>query len=483
MQAASPPGTTETMDKGPEGAMVACPLVAPSPRFICITAKAPKASAQFVIPETSTILQFKEELSKHFRCETQQLVLVFFGRILKDQDTLRQYGISDGMTVHLVIRPQKRDPDELTQQPYRPRRPAAAAADMPASGGNLASPTFSPGLLNVWGPAEVSPTSTEWQLVPTSEMIIQKVRQVILANPEVQQLAQQAPAISHILNNMDIMRVILDKMREIMDLARNPDLIQDLKSQDQTLTSLRSSIPGGDNPLRQLNSEIQEPSMNPAPDLFVSNSFATLGRNPGSEQASGQSSPGPPLALPTHLGSLPVSHSCTSLCPSSMCSEEGGPFHPLASPLGHSSATAHFLSPSEEEERAFRVGGGAQSPEAAEIPQLIVDLCNAYTKRMMFSLMQNALQAAQGAQPEPMSPQLLLRFSQQMQSPEMAAAMSNPKAIQAWVQMEQGLQTLAAEAPVLIPWFLLRLRGLGYSAAGSPARLGDPSCLESAVAE
>ncbi|XP_024908776.1 ubiquilin-2 isoform X3 [Cynoglossus semilaevis] len=42
-------------------------------------------------------------------------------------------------------------------------------------------------------------------------------------------------------------------------------------------------------------------------------------------------------------------------------------------------------------------------------------------------------------------------FLQQMQSPALLLAMMNPKAMEALLQIQQGLQTLAAEAPALLP--------------------------------
>lgn len=54
------------------------------------------------------LTQFKEEISKRFKSHADQLVLIFAGKILKDQDTLSQHGIHDGLTVHLVIKTQNR---------------------------------------------------------------------------------------------------------------------------------------------------------------------------------------------------------------------------------------------------------------------------------------------------------------------------------------------------------------------------------------
>ncbi|XP_025032469.1 ubiquilin-1-like [Python bivittatus] len=458
----------EAMNIHQEGTTVGCPVLASNPNFICVTAKSPKGSAQFVLPQQTTIQQFKEELSKHFSCETGQLVLVFFGRILKDQHSLQQCGISDGMTVHLVIRSLKRDPEDCPQSPYLLRTSSCALTPTSTS---LTLPAFNPSTQGSWGAPEVGPSSIDWQQMPTSEMIVQKVRQVILANPEVQQLAQQFPAICHILNNMGIMRVILDKMREIMDLAKNPDMIQDLKNPDPLLISVQSNTPGGDNPLRQLNGDVQEPGLNAGQDLLAtSSSYATLARNPCPEHTVGGSQG-------LHLGStgsLPTFHSSTSMYTNSSCRDEGGVFSSLHGPLGPNSSLPSLVATP-----------GAGLCNVGGIQALIVNLCNAYTKRMMFSLMQNALLASEGMQAarQEQIQQQLLHFSQEMQRPEMVAAMSNPKAIQAWVQMEQGLQALVAEAPVLIPWFMLRLKGLGWSSAVGPTATGSPSEEESAALE
>nr|XP_020647603.1 ubiquilin-1-like [Pogona vitticeps] len=467
----------EVMGHDPEAPPLAPPaLVASSPSFIRVTAKSPTGCAQFVLPEASTVLQLKEEISKRFHCEPHQLVLVFFGRILKEPDTLRQCGVGDGTTVHLMIRSLKREEEE-EQPPRPPYGPGEAAGAPAASEGSLASPRTSRGS---WAPQERSPSSAERPLGPASERILQKVRRVILANPEIQRLAQQVPALSQILNHMGIMRVILDKMREIMELAKNPEMAApDPKGCDQSLISLQSNIPGGDNPLSQLSSsDAQEPA---GQDLLgPSSPFATLARSPCSEPP-GLSSQGLPMETQEGRGALPLTPSSTSIW-SDGRDDEGRPFHTLAGPLGKSSS-ALDLAPAPGTE-LFNAGG-LQAPEAAEIPMLIVNLCNAYTKRMMFSLMQNALLDSDGAlaaQPEHVRRQVL-HFSEQMQSPEMVAALANPRAIQAWVQMEQGLQGLAAEAPVLIPWFMLRLRGLGNSAGGTPGPREPPCQGGSAATE
>lgn len=63
--------------------------------------------------------------------------------------------------------------------------------------------------------------------------------------------------------------------------------------------------------------------------------------------------------------------------------------------------------------------------------------------------------------------QQLLAFLQQTQLSETLIALGNPKASQAILQIEQGLQLLATEAPVLLPWVAPYLWGLGWLPAPS----------------
>uniref|UniRef100_A0A8B9S1E8 UBA domain-containing protein n=1 Tax=Accipiter nisus TaxID=211598 RepID=A0A8B9S1E8_9AVES len=64
-----------------------------------------------------------------------------------------------------------------------------------------------------------------------------------------------------------------------------------------------------------------------------------------------------------------------------------------------------------------------------------------------------------------------------MQNPDTLSAMSNPRAMQALLQIQQGLQTLATEAPGLLPGFNPGLGGLGSTGVptGSTVSSSVPS--------
>lgn len=69
-------------------------------------------------------------------------------------------------------------------------------------------------------------------------------------------------------------------------------------------------------------------------------------------------------------------------------------------------------------------------------------------------------------------------FLQQMQNPDVLSVMANPRAMQALLQIQQGLQTLQNEAPGLLPGFSpgvpAPVSGLGSPGSGSTAPTAAP---------
>lgn len=110
------------------------------------------------------------------------------------------------------------------------------------------------------------------------------MRTLLTANPQMQDLMQRNPEISHMLNNPDL-------LRQTMELARNPSMLQELmRSHDRAMSNLES-VPGGYSALQRIYRDIQEPMLNAASEQFSRNPFSGLvdnnasGRNPqqGSE--------------------------------------------------------------------------------------------------------------------------------------------------------------------------------------------------------
>ncbi|XP_027304078.1 ubiquilin-1 isoform X4 [Anas platyrhynchos] len=471
--AESPVGAHTSPESSAQGSTAA------EPRIIKVTVKTPKEKKEFAVPETSNIQQFKEEISKRFKSHADQLVLIFAGKILKDQDTLIQHGIHDGLTVHLVIKTQNRSQDHPAQQTHATGSTATASISSSNTSTSTSTNSNSFGLgglgslaslsslgLNVSNFSELQ-SQMQQQLMSNPEVMVQimenpfvqsmlsspdLMRQLIMANPQMQQLIQRNPEISHMLNNPDI-------MRQTLELARNPAMMQEMmRNQDRALSNLES-IPGGYNALRRMYTDIQEPMLNAAQEQFGGNPFASLVSNvsSGGDIQPSRTENRDPLPNPW----APQSSSQSSTTASTSGESSGG------SNVGNStsasmrqSSTIPNLGP------GLGVGmfntPGIQSllQQITENPQLMQNMLSApYMRSMMQSLSQNPDLAAQ------------------MQSPDTLSAMSNSRAMQALLQIQQGLQTLATEAPGLIPGFNPGLGGFGST--GVPTGSTVPSSIPS----
>ena len=59
------------------------------------------------VADNSKIFDLRGEVAKQVQKEPGQLVLIFGGKILKDEDTLETHNIKDNNSVHLVIKNQR----------------------------------------------------------------------------------------------------------------------------------------------------------------------------------------------------------------------------------------------------------------------------------------------------------------------------------------------------------------------------------------
>nr|XP_020670911.1 ubiquilin-4 [Pogona vitticeps] len=423
---------------------------------------------------TSLPPQFKEEISRRFKAKQDQLVLIFAGKILKDGDTLHQHGIKDGLTVHLVIKtPQKlQDPSALAAA----ASPAPAPVPSPAADGPPGGATsILSGFGGIVGLGRLGMGSANFmelqqqmqrQLMSNPEMLSQIMenplvqnmmaspdfmRQMMVANPQMQQLMERNPEISHILNNPEL-------MRQTMELARNPAMMQEMmRNQDRALSNLES-IPGGYNALRRMYTDIQEPMLSAAREQFGNNPFSSLAG--GSDHQNSQ-----PLRtenrepLPNPWSPTLASSQTQGAASEGSSGSVGSQSTPTVSnPLGINAAnlgTGTFSSP--EMQNLLQ--------QISENPQLMQNVISApYMRTMLQVLAQNPDIAAQMMVNVPLfagNPSLqeqlrlqLPAFLQQMQNPDSLSVLTNPRAMQALLQIQQGLQTLQTEAPGLVPRFV-----------------------------
>uniref|UniRef100_A0A670ZLA6 Ubiquilin-4 n=1 Tax=Pseudonaja textilis TaxID=8673 RepID=A0A670ZLA6_PSETE len=461
--------------------------------LIRVTVKTPKDKEEILTGERISVREFKEEISRRFKAKQEQLVLIFAGKILKDGDSLLQHGVKDGLTVHLVIKtPQKvQEPPGVTvasppvpsatgvvlapsaapPSPAAPSQPSTSSSGLsdvgnsswrssalggtPGSAGE-GTPSGATSILSgfggIAGLGHLGMGSANFmelqqqmqrQLMSSPEMLSQIMenplvqsmmsnpdfmRRMITANPQMQQLMERNPEITHMLNNPEL-------MRQTMELARNPAMMQEMmRNQDRALSNLES-VPGGYSALRRMYTDIQEPMFSAAREQ---------GQEPENE--------GGPNPEPVPSRSTPT----------------------ISNPLGINAAalgSGMFSSP--------EMQGLLQ--QVSENPQLMQSVISApYMRTMLQTLAQNPEVAAQMMVNAPvfagnpsLQEQLRLQlpaFLQQMQNPDSLSVLTNPRAMQALLQIQQGLQMLQTEAPGLMP----SLGSLGAPQPPAPSAGGTP---------
>ncbi|XP_072050623.1 ubiquilin-1-like [Amphiura filiformis] len=450
---------------------------------IKVVVKTPKDKETIEIAENASVKEFKEEISKKFNVPIEQLCLIFAGKILKDAETLEQHSIKDGLTVHLVIRSANKAQEQAAQRATTTTDTSASTSSTATTssgsspgttsggGGGTAQPNpFGGGGLGFGGLGQMGLGSANFmemqqqmqrQLMSNPEMMRQVLdnpmvqsmmqnpdlmRNMIMSNPQMQNLMERNPEIAHMLNNPEL-------LRQTMELARNPAMMQEMmRTQDRALSNLES-IPGGYNALRRMYTDIQEPMLNAAQEQLGGNPFAQLAGNQGetNEQQGRENTeplpnPWAPASQRTTSGTSPTTSTTSATSPSTTTGSTS------TGPAGLYGGPGVYNSP------------GMQSllQQIGSNPSLVQNMMQApYMQSLMQHMASNPDMAQQVIRNNPMfaaNPQLqqqmtqmLPTFVQQMSNPEVQQALTNPRAVEAIMQIQQGMQQLATEAPGLLP--------------------------------
>ncbi|XP_043247176.1 ubiquilin-4-like [Amphibalanus amphitrite] len=418
---------------------------------ISVTVKTPKEKQTFTVAPDCLIADFKKQIAEGFKAVSAQLCLIYAGKIMKDHETLATHKVKDGQTVHLVIKNPKpaETPATAGDSPAASESAAGPPPATSSAAGGLGLGTFGglPGLSNLgMGSASFQELqrSMQQEMLRNPEMLQQMMdnpmvqnmmsnpdvmRQLMQSNPQMQQLMERNPEITHMLNNPEL-------LRQTMELARNPAMMQELvRQQDRAMSNLES-IPGGFSALQRVYRDIQEPMLDAAQEM-TSNPF----NNPASTDAGSGSG----------TGSTPAG------APSS---------EPLPNPWAPPTTSAPSAAPRPADGTTTPSAGlGASGMQGlmrqmAGNPQALQNMLNApYMQPMLQSLASDPQLArsviannpllAGNEQLQRQVTSMLPTFLQQMQNPEMQQLLTNPEALQAIQQVQQGLSTLQQTSPGL----------------------------------
>ena len=417
---------------------------------LSVTVKTPREKQTFSVAPDCSISEFKKQIAEGFNVVSAQLCLIYAGKIMKDHETLATHKIKNGQTVHLVIKnPKATDPSAAAPAGSSPVSesaagvPAAAASSgagglgMGAFGGLSGLSSLGMGSSNF----QELQRSMQQEMLRNPEMLQQMMdnpmvqnmmsnpevmRQLIQSNPQMQQLMERNPEITHMLSNPEL-------LRQTMELARNPAMMQELvRQQDRAMSNLES-IPGGFSALQRVYRDIQEPMLDAAQEM-TSNPFNPASVSSNSDSGAGQTPAGAPSNQP-----LP---------------------NPWAPPSTAAPSTASDPGDGTEAPGLGAPGAHALMQQMAANPQALQSMLNApYMQPMLQSLASNPQLArsmiannpllAGNDQLQRQMTAMLPNVLQQLQNPDIQQIFTNPEAMQAIQQVQQGLSTLQQTSPGL----------------------------------
>ncbi|XP_037933149.1 ubiquilin-1 [Teleopsis dalmanni] len=430
---------------------------------IVVNVKTTKDKKAIEVNEESSIKEFKSLVAKKFESEPEQLVLIFAGKIMKDSDTLKTHNIKDGLSVHLVIKaptrsaePASRPAADVRQTPFGLNQLGGLAGlDALGAGSGTYMDLQARMQTELLNNGDLLRTMLDNPLVQQMMNNPETVRSLITSNPQMQDLMQRNPEISHMLNNPEL-------LRQTMELARNPSMLQELmRSHDRAMSNLES-VPGGYNALQRIYRDIQEPMLNAANETFARNPFSGLMDN-----SSGGSNP--------QIGTENR--------------------EPLPNPWG----SRNNSNTTSQNNTNLPTAGVLNTPamqsliqQMAENPSLMQNMLNApYTRSMMESMAQDPDMAARLISTSPMlanNPQLqeqmrqmMPQFLNQMQNPDVMNMLSNPEALNAILQIQQGMEQLRSAAPGLVGSLGIPPPSVGNTNSSSNATNSNASVNPSAA--
>ncbi|XP_044762366.1 ubiquilin-3-like [Coccinella septempunctata] len=231
-------------------------------KTINVTVKTQKDTQSLEVAEDTLISTFKEMIAPKFDAIPEHLLLIFAGKVMKDQMTLKQHNVQNGFTIHLVIKAVP--PPNATNESQGLPRASSSFANIDQSPliglagiGGSNSPFLGPILLDE-----------------------NTVRAILTQIPQIQALVEANPEFSQIINNPEL-------IRQTINMATNPSLMQEvMRQQDRALSNIES-LPGGTQILEQMFRNVQEPMMDAVDESLRPNPYASNDGNATGVQQQG----------------------------------------------------------------------------------------------------------------------------------------------------------------------------------------------------
>ncbi|XP_040317304.1 ubiquilin-3-like [Herpailurus yagouaroundi] len=389
----------------------------PSSRIIRVSVKTPQDCQEFMLAENNSVHHFKKQISKRLHYNTDQLVLIFTGKILRDQDILSQRGILDGTMVHLVVRTHLKGalpgPGTLLGPTghcvHRSGPSTSDSAGMLARLGRLAR--RSPDLADFLG------QMAQLLMVFSEDPVVQGLANEKAAN------ASHAPESSRPVQKSE-------PALKALETLQNPARQQQLLQADKWGLEALKAVPGGDNAMHPVCSDIQQLML-----FTLAPLLASKGHNPSSElykeEVNAHSSTDTTTNIPT--ASAPARPFAQKVS-----AEEVTQARSVASNQANSGYGTGMPDVSLGQDLLFQDG---QQPTGKTTLTGQLRPSPSALHRTLHVLQQNPALLHQLATGSPLRHHMPL-----------LSLLTNPRALQALIQIEKGLQILSKEVAGLGPY-------------------------------
>lgn len=436
----------------------------PAASEIRLTIKSSNGSSFTVTADPSmSVGDFKKVLSDKDKANIppENIRLIFAGHVLKDPLPLSNYGLKDGVTVHLVrggtaaVQPQQSaastSPSIPASTSASPSSTTANASGNPfggfggfgGGGGNLNLQNVQQQLLqNPDMMREVMSSPMVQSMMNNPELI----RSILLSNPQMRDIIERNPEVGHVLNDPQI-------LRQTLELARNPELMREMmRTSDRAMSNL-DVHPEGFSFLRRMYTNVQEPMMNAATQNQstatppASNPFAALFGNMGNMNQQSQqdslnnqtpsSNPNSnPLPNPWASGSRTPLFGGSRATPSQSQSQSPSSQPEIVNPFGMMG-----MSNTDAQQQLNNMMGGGMF-DLNTMTQL---LQNPAIQSMMQQMMSSPEFLQQMAATNPLMANMIQNNPQlgsMMANPQLMQQLTNPNTLNALIQMQNAMQQL-----------------------------------------
>lgn len=393
-------------------------------RIIRVSVKTPQDFQEFMLSENSSVRHFKKQISKRLHCDTDRLVLIFTGKILRDQDTLSQRGILDGDTVHLVVRNRLKGTLSNSGSHPGPTCPCTQSTESSTSKSVRRAAKLSHVVRNSSDLANFLAQLAQLLMAPP-ESVLQ-----FLEDPLLQGLTQEKSAnTSHVPESSR-------PFQKPEPALKAPETLQIPAPKQELLPTAKAELetpkaaPGGDNVLPQVGSEVQQLMLCTLAPL-VSCKSHSLGSEHCREVAN------------THTSNTDATATNpAALAPVRLLMQDiraGKPAH-VKSTASNQTSSESKNGMLDYHSAQNPPSQGNQQPKGKANPANLLKPSSSDLRKALHILQQNPALLHQLTVGSPLRHHIPL-----------LPILTNPRALQALIQIEKGLQTLSREVPGLGP--------------------------------